>query len=279
MRRRCCSNGRPYYKNPVIWNDLADIDIFRVGDTYYYSASSMHFSPGTPTLMSKDVVDWEYIGFSVPPLDFNSPAYNLQDGEHAYARGVWASTLRYRPSNDLWYWIGGVDFNATYFYTSNDVRGPFQQSAVLNGTCFYDCGLLIDNDDTMYVTHGSTNLSVAQLTPDGLDYVKDISVYNSTVGYIEGSQMYTRNGIYYIMTDQPDNAEYILKSISGPFGPYEFGIVLNNTNPPSVFVGGDTPHQGAFVDTPEGDWWQHGLRGCQWRRYCSSTCAVVLNLG
>jgi beta-xylosidase len=107
----------------------------------------------------------------------------------------------------------------------------------------------------MYVTHGSNNLSVAQLTLDRLNYVKDISVYDSTAGYIEGSRMYKRNGIYYIITHQPDNAEYILKSKSGPFGPYELGTVLNNTKPPSVFAGVDTPHQGAFVDTLEGDWW------------------------
>ncbi|WP_169945447.1 RICIN domain-containing protein, partial [Microbispora sp. H11081] len=33
------------YTNPVLWDDLADIDIFRAGDTYYYSASTMHYSP------------------------------------------------------------------------------------------------------------------------------------------------------------------------------------------------------------------------------------------
>ena len=55
----------PTFSNPVIWNDLADLDVFRVNDTYYYSASSMHFSPGAPLLHSKDLVDWEYLGFSV----------------------------------------------------------------------------------------------------------------------------------------------------------------------------------------------------------------------
>ena len=48
------------------------------------------------------------------------------------------------------------------------------------GECLYDCGLLIDDDDTMYVSHGSTNLSVAQLTPDGLDVAKDEVVFNCT---------------------------------------------------------------------------------------------------
>ena len=27
------------YSNPVLWNDLADLDVFRVNDTYYYSTS------------------------------------------------------------------------------------------------------------------------------------------------------------------------------------------------------------------------------------------------
>ena len=248
------ASSRPMFSNPVIWNDLADIDIFRVNDTYYYMASSMHFSPGAPILTSKDLVNWEYLSFSIPRLDFNSPAYSLQDGMRAYARGVWASTLRYRKSNGLWYWIGCVDFNATYFYTSKDVTGPFEQAAVLNGTCFYDCGLLIDDDDSMYVTHGNTNLSVAQLTPNGLNYSKDVLVYASP-RYVEGSRMYKRNGNYYIITDQPVNGQYVLKSTKGPFGPYEFGTILNNTLPPAALVGGDTPHQGGIVDTPNGDWY------------------------
>ena len=27
------------YSNPVLWNDLADFDVFRVNDTYYYNTS------------------------------------------------------------------------------------------------------------------------------------------------------------------------------------------------------------------------------------------------
>lgn len=251
----CGSMARKTFQNPVIFNDLADIDIFRVHDTFYYSASSMHFSPGAPILKSQDLINWEYLGHSVPSLNFNTPAYNLSDGMRAYARGVWASTLRFRESNNQWYWMGCVDFNATYIYTSSAVTGPWEQRSVLNGTCFYDCGLLIDDDDTMFVTHGQTDLSVTQLTSDGLGWTKTQIIYNSTVGYIEGSRIYKRNGSYYIITDQPDNGQYILKSDHGPWGPYEFGVVLNNTSPPKSLHGADTPHQGAFVDTPDGQWY------------------------
>lgn len=251
----CVFASKNTYQNPIIFNDLADIDVFRVKDTFYYSASSMHFSPGAPTLKSKDLVNWEYVGHTVPSLNFNSPAYNLADGMRAYARGVWASTLRYRESNGLWYWMGCVDFNATYIYTSSHVTGPWEQTSILEGTCFYDCGLLIDDDDNMYVTHGSTDLNITQLTPDGLGWTKTQLIYASTVGYIEGSRMYKRNNSYYVITDQPDNGQYILKSESGPWGPYEFGVILNNTSPPASLKGADTPHQGAIVDTPDGQWY------------------------
>jgi xanthine/uracil permease len=45
------------FTNPVLFQDLADADIFRVNDTFYYSASNMHFSPGAPLLRSYDLVN------------------------------------------------------------------------------------------------------------------------------------------------------------------------------------------------------------------------------
>lgn len=55
------ATSRPTFKNPVLWQDTADIDIFRVGKTYYYSASTMAYSPGAPILKSSDLVNWEYV--------------------------------------------------------------------------------------------------------------------------------------------------------------------------------------------------------------------------
>lgn len=54
------------YTNPVIWQDFADIDIMRVGDTYYASASTMHYSPGAPVLRSYDLVNWEIAAMRYP---------------------------------------------------------------------------------------------------------------------------------------------------------------------------------------------------------------------
>jgi beta-xylosidase len=50
------------FNQPILWEDLADLDVFRVGDKFYYSASTMHYSPGAPILQSSDLVNWEFIG-------------------------------------------------------------------------------------------------------------------------------------------------------------------------------------------------------------------------
>ncbi|KAI2627288.1 glycoside hydrolase family 43 protein [Hypomontagnella submonticulosa] len=240
------------FNNPVLWEDLADLDVFRVDDAWYYSASTMHYSPGAPILRSYDLVNWEYIGHSVPTLEWSSK-YNLTNNERAYVKGIWASTMRYRASNKKWYWLGCIESSKTYVYTAPAVTGPWSLASTIN-TCFYDAGLFIDDDDTMYVAYGNTRLSVAQLSPDGLSMVKTQQVYSSpgNIGTLEGSRMYKRNGQYYIFTTKPANAEYVLKA-SSPFGSYSIKILANSLAPPAA--GGGNPHQGGIVDTPNGDWY------------------------
>ncbi|WP_228011206.1 RICIN domain-containing protein [Nonomuraea phyllanthi] len=240
------------YTNPVVWQDFADGDIIRVGDAYYYSASTMHYSPGAPILRSYNLVDWEYAGHSVPRLDFDSGAYDLNGGR-AYVKGIWASTLNYRPSNSTYYWLGCVEFNRTYVYTASAVDGTWTKRSRINN-CYYDAGLLIDTDDTMYVAYGNGTISVAQLSSDGLSQVRAQQVFQtpSSVGTLEGSRFYKRNGYYYIWLTRPANGQYVLRSTS-PWGPYEMRQVLLNM--PGPISGGGVPHQGGLVQTQNGDWY------------------------
>jgi beta-xylosidase len=46
-------------RNPIIWADVPDVAVIRVGDTYYMSSTTMHMSPGLPIMKSKDLVNWE----------------------------------------------------------------------------------------------------------------------------------------------------------------------------------------------------------------------------
>ena len=240
------------YTNPVIWQDFADIDVIRVDDTYYYSASTMHYSPGAPILRSYDLVHWEFAGHSVPVLDFD-PKYDL-DGGRGYVRGIWASSLGYRRGEHTFYWIGQIDFARTYVYTAPAVEGPWRRHAELDRV-YYDAGLLFDEDDTPYVAYGNTDIHVAQLSADATQEVRSQQVFATPpeIGTLEGSRFYRINGAYYIFLTRPANGQYILRSTDGPFGPYELRELLLDL--PGPIPGGGVPHQGGLVDTPNGDWY------------------------
>ncbi|KAJ3569480.1 hypothetical protein NPX13_g6073 [Xylaria arbuscula] len=240
------------FANPIIWEDLADLDVFRVEDVWYYTSSTMHYSPGAPILRSYDLVNWEYISHAVPSLSWSS-SYNLTGTSRAYVKGIWASTMRYRKSNGKWYWIGCIEFSKTYIYSASSVTGPWSLTATLN-TCLYDCGLLVDDDDTLYVAYGNTQISVAQLSSDATSIVKTQQVYAApgNIGTIEGSRLYKKDGQYYIFVTHPANQEYVLKA-SSPFGSYSIKILANSLASP--VSGGGNPHQGGLVDTPDGKWY------------------------
>ncbi len=239
------------FADPVIWQDFADIDIIRVGDAYYCSASTMHYSPGAPVLRSYDLVNWEFAGHSVPVRD-SGAKYDL-NGARGYVRGIWASSLTYRPSDSTFYLLGQIDFAKTYLCTSPAAEGPWARHAVIDNA-YYDAGLLVD-DDTMYVAHGNTTLHVAQLSADARTEVRNEQVFTTpaSVGVLEGSRFYKINGSYFIFVTRPANGQYILKSTTGPYGPYEMRQLLLDL--PGPIPGGGVPHQGGMVRTQNGDWY------------------------
>ncbi|MGC4898647.1 RICIN domain-containing protein [Micromonospora echinospora] len=241
------------FTNPAVWQDFADVDIIRVGDVYYMSASTMHYSPGAPVLRSWDLVNWEFAGHSVPRLEFGTK-YDLSGSEQAYVDGIWASTLNYRPSNRTFYWAGCIDFAQTHIYTAAAVDGAWSRLSTIPN-CYYDAGMLIDDNDTMYVAYGNGTISVAQLSADGRSQVRAQQVYQtpSSIGTLEGARFYKRNGAYYIWLTRPANGQYVLKSTNGPFGPYEQRQVLLNL--PGPISGGGVPHQGGLVQTQTGAWY------------------------
>ncbi|KAH7377886.1 glycosyl hydrolase family 43 protein [Pyrenochaeta sp. MPI-SDFR-AT-0127] len=244
------------FQNPIIYSDYPDNDVSVGPDgAFYFSASNFHYSPGAPILRSYDLVNWEPIGHSIPRLEFGD-GYDLPSGGRAYRGGTWASTLRYRKSNGLWYWIGCTNFWYTWTFTAKAPEGPWTKSAQSEGgICYYDNGLLIDDDDTMYVVYGNGQVKVAQLSEDGLRTIKSENVLKaSDVGAdsIEGNRMYKINGYYYILNDRPGTTTYIWKSKS-PWGPYESKVLVDGVTSP--LQGGNSPHQGSLIQTAKGDWY------------------------
>ncbi|KAI1324352.1 glycosyl hydrolase [Xylariaceae sp. FL0255] len=145
----------------------------------------------------------------------------MTSGNPKYMGGVWASSLRHRPSNDKWYWVGCINFYTSYVYTADSVTGPWTQSASIPGICWYDCGLLIDDDDTMYIVYGHTNISISQLAPDGLSIMKDEYMFGG--------------------------------SSSSIWGPWKYKYLQTGTYAP--FLSGGIPDQDSLVEGPDGRWY------------------------
>ena len=43
-------------QNPILWADVPDPDVIRVGNNYYMVSTTMHFDPGVPIMKSTDLV-------------------------------------------------------------------------------------------------------------------------------------------------------------------------------------------------------------------------------
>jgi beta-xylosidase len=244
------------FDNPPIWNDLADGEVIRVGENFYYTASTMHYSPGAPVLRSRDLVHWEYIGHSVPVLDFDN-RYNLVGGR-SYVNGIWASSLQYRKSNSTFYWMGCMhNVGGGYVYTASKPEGPWTKHR--SQGCYYDMGLLVDDDNKLYVAYGNNVISVVELTADGFGEVRQQRVFTTpmNLGPLEGSRFYKIKGNYYILVTQYANGEYVLRSTTGPFGPYELRPFAVGV--PASVPGAGHPHQGGIVETQNGDWYYMGF--------------------
>ncbi|MFV0540303.1 MAG: glycoside hydrolase 43 family protein [Aestuariibaculum sp.] len=250
-------NGDGTYKNPIIYSDYSDPDVVRVGNDYYMTSSSFNCAPGLPILHSKDMVNWKLINYAletqVPEEHFNVPQHG---------NGVWAPAIRYHKGEIYIYW-GDPDFGI-YMVKTKDPYGKWDDPVlVMAGKGLIDpCPLWDDNGDA-YLVHayaGSRRgvkslLSINKMNAEGTKVIdKGINVFDGHDNHetVEGSKFYKRNGYYYIFAPAGGVAtgwQLILRS-KNVYGPYEEKVVLEQG---STYING--PHQGAWVDTPNGESW------------------------
>jgi len=253
------------YSNPVLYEDLADVDLRRVNNTYYYSASTMHFSPGAPILRSYDLANWEYIGHSVPSLGSWGSQYTLSGTERGYIRGVWASWLIYVPQNAKWYWGGCSDFWVSHFYESanSDPTSAWSQTFSISAECWYDSGAFLDTDGHVYVSYKRDGqFYIGKMAQDMKSVLESRVVWTppSNMTSMEGTRPYKINGTWYIFSSFPDaGAEMVLRSSGDVWGPYPTypQVFLQNAVPAAPLTG--SIGQGALVDTPDGKWYWMGF--------------------
>ena len=246
--------------NPLIWADVPDPDVIRVGEYYYMVSTTMHLSPGVPVMRSRDLADWEIVSYVYDRLEEND-SYQLSKGKNIYGRGSWAASLRYHGSR-FYVCFASLDMNQTYLYHTEDiVKGPWERS-VLPGT-YHDPSLFFEDDGRVFLIHGNGIIRITELTSDasrvktnGVDQVLVNTVRSTNLLNSEGSHFYKINGKYYLFViEWPKigscrRIEWCYRCAS-LLGEYEGKVVLDD----AFSYGNNGVAQGGIIETPEGNWY------------------------
>lgn len=244
------------FKNPILFADYSDPDVIRVEDTYYMTASSFNYIPGLPILTSKDLVNWELKNYAIDRIDY--PDYDKPQ----HSKGVWAPAIRYHEG--FFYIYYGMPDEGIFMVKAKDPLGKWDAPVlVLDGKGLIDSCPFWDEDGKAYIIHGyaksrigfKSHLGIFRMSWDGTKALDEDHILYSgleTQPTIEGPKVYKRNGYYYIFAPAggvKTGWQVILRA-KNIYGPYEEKIVL--TQGKTVING---PHQGALVDTVNGDEW------------------------
>lgn len=247
-------------RNPNMWADVPDMAVVRVGSTYYMSSTTMHLNPGVPIMKSHDLVNWEIVNYAHQALDANSNALNLSNGQNAYGRGSWASSIRF---HDGTYYVSTFSNTTgkTYIYRTKDIeKGPWETNVI--NSLLHDSSLFFDNGKAYFI-YGVDDIRIVELNsdltglqPGGLNQViipKSSSIAgNNFYVTAEGSQVQKINDWYYV------------NLISWPAGSGRTQLVYRSRNLTGPYEGrvalSDNTAQGAMIDTPTGKWYAYLFR-------------------
>lgn len=248
-------------RNPLIFADVPDLSMIRVGDTYYMSSTTMHMSPGVPIMKSKDLVNWQLIGYAHDTLA-NLDELNLTNGKSTYGRGSWASSIRYHKG--LFYVTTFAQTTGkTHVYTTKDIeKGPWKHTSFRPS--LHDHSLFFDNDGKVYMLYGAGKLTLVELNED-LSGIKP-GGFNKTVIEnaslpagdnimlgAEGSQLFKVKGKYYLFNitwPRGGMRTVVIHRADKITGPYEGRLGLADLG----------VAQGGLIDMPDGRWYAYLFR-------------------
>ncbi len=243
--------------NPVIWADVPDNDVIRVGDTYYMVSTTMFFSPGAPIMKSKDLMSWEMCSY-VYDTYADGDVQNLRGGKHDYAHGQWAASLRYHDGM-FYVFFGSYGSGKSYIYKTDDIEHGSWTRSEISGM-YHDASILFDDDGRNYLVYGGGGeIKIKELNAEMTGFKwggTDKTLFKTGLTGLagEGSHVQKIGDYYYVFVIAWPNGSgrielcYRSKDL---LGNYEGKTVLNS----GLGTYGSGVAQGGIVDTPDGKWY------------------------
>lgn len=251
-------------KNPVIPGMAPDPSIICVDERYYIATSTFHWTPAIQLFESKDLANWQLVGYAL-----NNEEVNLR-GTNTPA-GIWAPDLSYDPQTKR-FWLAyshmvnmaGREFNAdSYAIWATDIRGPWSEPIYFTSIGF-DPALFHDEDGRHYLTilewetregyQAPGHIVLAEIDlPSGklLSPWHRVTQGFTTRGCAEAPQIYKHQGAYFLLlasggTGYAHGVEVgRAETIFGPYEAHPSGEPILTSSPRHLFSLGD-PDAGHF---------------------------------
>jgi len=209
--------GQDTFTNPIIKGGYPDPSICKVGDTFYLVNSSFEYFPGLPIHKSKDLINWELIGYGLNRESQASSTVNLVDVQSN--GGIHAPTIRYNKG--VYYIIStNVYFDAekkkadmvNFIITANNPAGPWSDPIHVEGAPGIDPDLFFDDNGRVWYV-GNQAPENPSFDGEGEIWLQELDLNEySLIGerhllwrgacggvWAEGPHMYKKDGKYYLI--------------------------------------------------------------------------------
>jgi alpha-N-arabinofuranosidase len=231
------------FLNPIINGGYPDPSIVRVDDDFYIVNSSFEYFPSLPIHHSKDLVNWELIGYGIDRPSQGTGKVNLYDVQQQ--GGIHAPSIRYHDG--LFYIVttnvySPVDKSkptemVNFILTAKNPAGPWSDPYVIEGAPGIDPDIFFDDNGKVWFvgTHDTGNpnkngigeIWIQELDLNSWKLIGDrFSIWTGACGgcCVEGPHIYKENNRYYLMVAEGGtsyNHAVMIASSENIEGPYD----------------------------------------------------------
>ena len=205
------------FTNPILNGGYPDPSIVRVEDDFYIVNSSFEYFPGLPLHHSRDLVNWELVGYAMHNPDYYRDEVNIVDVQSN--GGIHAPSIRHHEGT--FYVIttnvysppdGGATRMVNFIVTAEHAEGPWSEPKVIENAPGIDPDIFFDDDGRVWYlgTHapekpnfpGEGEIWLHELDANTWQLTGERHfLWRGACGgtWAEGPHIYKRDGRYYLL--------------------------------------------------------------------------------